>query len=104
MQENILFLLSALSEFVQLCFRIEVKLVHNLKTPFIPLLLEKRTPKGKVEWPLEGAVGVILGDNVYIDCCEPDSSVQQHWAGLAFKQLESKLKQIVRVRQNVSII
>ena len=99
-----LFLFPALNEFVQLCFRKEVNLVHNLKTPFIPLLLEKRTPTGTVQWPLEGTVGVILCDKIYIDCCKPDSSVQQQWTCPAFEQLERKLKEIVRVRQNVSII
>ena len=53
--------------------RREVSLADAVKKPIIPLLLEKTT------WPPEGPMSLVFTHLLYIDCCKPNTDVQNEW-------------------------
>ena len=66
--------------------RREVSLADAIRKPIIPLLLEAIT------WPPEGAMSMPFTQLLYVNFCNPDIEVQNHWNVPQFDELLEKVK------------
>ena len=73
--------------------RREVSLADAVKKPIIPLLLEKTT------WPPEGPMSLVFTHLLYIDCCKPNTDVQNEWNESQSQMVELRKKLTAYVPQ-----